>query len=120
MSDRAERRQHTVAVGFSLTCEQHAAVVQKAGDCGLTLAAYVRACALGRKTRNVSTSRVLDALVMLGHEQRRIGEVLEQDFSVLPEGERAMLLSKIAAAQQAVIDTIRRLEDAGPGLAKRA
>ncbi|MBN3808155.1 hypothetical protein [Paraburkholderia sp. Ac-20347] len=120
MSERAERRQRTVAVGFSLTCEQHAAVVQKAGDCGLTLAAYVRACALGRKTRNVSTSRVLDALVTLGYEQRRIGELLEQDFGRLPASERAILLAEVTAAQCAVIDIIRRLDDAGPGLAKKA
>ncbi|WP_343669722.1 plasmid mobilization protein [Paraburkholderia heleia] len=98
-----------------VTQDERRALVQKAADCGITLSAYLRACALGRRTRNVSTSRVLDALVMLGHEQRRIGGLITQlgEAQMLSVAERTVLVAQIEAAQHGVIDAIRGLDDAG-------
>lgn len=121
MSASKETAQYTY-VQARLTRDEHSALVQKAADCGITLSAYLRACALGRKTRNVSTSRMLDALVMLGHEQRRIGALVTRlgEAQRLSVAERVVLVAQIEAAQHAVIDTIRGLDDAGKGPDKRA
>ncbi|MEX3841148.1 plasmid mobilization protein [Paraburkholderia sp. BR10882] len=121
MSASEQATQYT-NVRSRLTRDEHSILVQKAADCGITLSEYLRACALGRRTRNVSTSRMLDALVMLGHEQRRIGELVTRlgDAQMLSVAERAVLVAQIEAAQQAVIDAIRGLDDAGKGTDQRA
>ncbi|MBR8393954.1 mobilization protein [Burkholderia cenocepacia] len=115
MTSGTENRQRTIVTGIRMTGDEHAAIMQKAADCGLTLSAYFRACALGRKTRNMTTSRILDALIMLGNEQRRIGGLIKhlRGEEYLSAGERAALMAQIEAAQRAVIDAIRRVEDAG-------
>lgn len=115
MTHGTETRQRTIVVGVRLTAGEHAALLQKAGDCGLTLSAYFRACALGRKTRHVTTSRVLDALTVLGNEQRRIGGLIRhlRGEENLSADERATLMGQIEAAQRAVIDAIRRVDHAG-------
>jgi hypothetical protein len=115
MTSGTENRQRTIVTGVRMSRDEHAAIAQKAADCGLTLSAYFRACALGRKTRNVTTSRVLDALTVLGNEQRRIGGLIKhlRGEEHLSAGERAALMAQIEAAQRAVIDAIRRVEDAG-------
>ncbi|WP_321858008.1 plasmid mobilization protein MobA [Paraburkholderia tropica] len=115
MTSGTENRQRTVVTGVRMSRDEHVAIMQKAADCGLTLSAYLRACALGRKTRNVTTSRVLDALVVLGNEQRRIGGLIKhlRGEEHLSSGERAALMAQIETAQRAVIDAIRRVEDAG-------
>ncbi|WP_175812995.1 plasmid mobilization protein [Burkholderia contaminans] len=117
MTHGTETRQRTIVVGVRVTGDEHVALLQKARDCGLTLAAYVRACALGRKTRNVTASRVLDALTMLGNEQRRIGGLIKhlRGEDALSAAERAVLMGQIEAAQRAVIYAIGRVEDAGQG-----
>ncbi|CAG4920993.1 plasmid mobilization protein [Paraburkholderia gardini] len=115
MASNTEKRQHTIVVGVRMTDEEHATIMQKAGDCGLTLSAYFRACALGRKTRSVTTSRVLDALTILGNEQRRTSGLIKhlrgEDFR--SASERAALMGQIEAAQRAVIEAIRRVDNAG-------
>jgi hypothetical protein len=115
MASGTENRQRTIVVGVRMTGDEHAAIMQKAGDCGLTLSAYFRACALRRKTRSATTSRVLDALTVLGNEQRRIGGLIKhlrgEDF--LSASERAVLMGQIEAAQRAVIEAIRRVDNAG-------
>ncbi|MDB5832259.1 MAG: mobilization protein MobB [Caballeronia sp.] len=115
MTTGTENRQRTIVMGVRMTGDEHAAIMQKASDCGLTLSAYFRACALGRKTRSATTSRVLDALTIVGNEQRRIGGLIKhlrgEDF--LSAGERAALMRQIEVAQRAVIDAIRRVDDAG-------
>lgn len=115
MTSGTENRQRTIVVGVRMTGDEHAAIMQKASDCGLTLSAYLRACALGRKTRNVTTSRVLDGLTVLGNEQRRIGGLIKhlRGEGFISAGERAALMGQIEAAQRAVIDAIRRVEHAG-------
>ncbi|HDR9880344.1 plasmid mobilization protein [Burkholderia cenocepacia] len=117
MTQGTETRQRTIVVGVRMTGDEHAALLQKANDCGLTLAAYFRACALGRKTRNVTTGRVIDALTTLGNEQRRIGGLIKhlRGEDALSAAERAVLMSQIEVAQRAVIDAIGRVEDAGQG-----
>ncbi|MET3448799.1 mobilization protein [Ralstonia sp. 1138] len=72
MSSGTEKRQRAHVVGVRMDDVEHNAIAERARDCGLTMSGYLRACALGRKTRNVTTSRVLDMLVTLGNEQRRI------------------------------------------------
>ncbi|HKU00273.1 MAG TPA: hypothetical protein VJS30_27635 [Paraburkholderia sp.] len=120
MSCDTKSRSPTINVRALVTCEEHEAIVQKARDCGLTLSAYLLACALGRNTRNVSTSRVLDALVTLGIEQRRIGGLIQHlcDADVLSPGERNALIADVEAAQRAVIDAIRRFDNARKGSRK--
>ncbi|MBB2984576.1 MAG: mobilization protein [Paraburkholderia tropica] len=115
MTSGTEKRQRTLVTGVRMSRDEHAAILQKASDCGLTLSAYFRACALGRKTRNVTTSRVLDALIVLGSEQRRIGGLIKhlRGEEYLSAGERVALMAQIESAQRAVIDAIRRIEDAG-------
>lgn len=114
MTSGTESRQRTIVTGVRMSRDEHAAIMQKAADCGLTLSAYFRACALGRKTRNVTTSRVLDALISLGNEQRRIGGLIKhlRGEEQLSAGERAALIAQIEAAQRVVIDAIRRVDDA--------
>lgn len=120
MSSGTKSRHPRIAVNARITGDEHEAIVQKARDCGLTLSAYIVACALGRNTRNVTISRVLDALVMLGTEQRRIGGLVQHlcDGHVLSPGERAALVADIQAAQRAVIDAIRCIDHAGKGSQK--
>ena len=115
MTSGTETRQRTIVTGVRMSRDEHAAIAQKAADCGLPLSAYFRACALGRKTRNATTSRVLDALIMLGNEQRRIGGLIKhlRGEEYLSAGERGALMAQIEAAQRAVIDGIRRVDDAG-------
>ncbi|RQR38979.1 MULTISPECIES: plasmid mobilization protein [unclassified Burkholderia] len=115
MTHGTENRQRTIVVGVRVTGDEHVALLQKANDCGLTLAAYFRACAFGRKTRNVATSRVLDALTVLGNEQRRIGGLIKhlRGEEYLSAHERATLIGQIETAQRAVIDAIRRVDHAG-------
>ncbi|MEK6291021.1 MAG: mobilization protein [Paraburkholderia tropica] len=104
-----------VTTGVRLSANEHAAISQKASDCGLTLSAYFRACALGRQTRSATTGRVLDALTTLGNEQRRIGGLIKhlRGEDALSAQERAVLMDRIDAAQRAVIDAIQRIDHAG-------
>ena len=120
MSSGTKSRRPTINARVLVTREEHEAIAQKARDCGLTLSAYLLACALGRNTRNVSTSRVLDALVTLGIEQRRIGGLIQHlcDADVLSPGERNALIADVEAAQRAVIDAIRRFDNARKGSRK--
>ncbi|MFX1716148.1 plasmid mobilization protein [Paraburkholderia sp. A1RO-5L] len=117
MSSSTKSRRARIGLTVRTTCDEHEVLAQKAGDCGLTLSAYLLACALGRATRNVTTSRVLDALVMLGTEQRRIGGLVQNlcEGDILSPGERAALIADIQGAQRAVIDAIRRFDHAGKG-----
>jgi hypothetical protein len=115
MSSGTETRQRTVTTGVRLSTDEHAAISQKAQDCGLTLSAYFRACALGRKTRSATTSRVLDALTTLGNEQRRIGGLIKhlRGEDALSAQERVTLMGQIEVAQRAVIDALQRVDHAG-------
>lgn len=83
----------------------------------MTVSAFLRATALGRRTRHITTSRVIDALVRLGNEQRRIGGLIKhlRDEDLSTANERAALLYQIEVAQQAVTAAIGKVDHAGEG-----
>lgn len=83
----------------------------------MTVSAFLRATALGRRTRHITTSRVIDALVRLGNEQRRIGGLIKhlRGENLLTANERAALLHQIEVSQQEVTAAIGRIDHAGEG-----
>ena len=83
----------------------------------MTVSAFLWAVALDRRTRHITTSRVIDALVRLGNEQRRIGGLIKhlRGEDLLTANERVALLHQIEVAQRAVIAAIGRIDHAGEG-----
>jgi len=117
MSRGTETRQRSESVRLRLTPEEYAMIGMRAEECGMTVSAFLRATALGRRTRHITTSRVIDALVRLGNEQRRIGGLIKhmRGEDLLTVSERATLLCEIEVAQQEVIAAIARVDHAGEG-----
>jgi len=117
MSSGSEMRQRSESVRLRLTPEEYAMIGKRAEECGLTVSAFLRATALGRRTRHITTSRIIDALVRLGNEQRRIGGLIKhlRGEDLLTASERGVLLHQIEVAQQAVIAAIGRIDHAGEG-----
>lgn len=115
MSNGTDKRRRTHVVGVRMTDDERESIVGKARDCGLTVSAFFRACALGRKTRNATTSRVLDELTKLGNEQRRIGGLIKhlRFEGALSPAERVGLMQQVEAAQRAVVNAISKIADAG-------
>jgi hypothetical protein len=117
MSSGSETRQRSESVRLRLTPEEYALIGRRAEECGMTASAFLRATALGRRTHHITTSRVIDALVRLGNEQRRIGGLIKllRGEDLLTENERAALLYQIEVAQQTVTAAIGRVDHAGEG-----
>jgi hypothetical protein len=114
MTSGSEQRQRSVSVRVRLSPDEHALIIDKANECGLTLSAFLRAAALGRRTRHVSTSRIIDALIHIGNEQRRIGGLIKhlRGEDHLSANERATLMRQIDDAQNAVTTAIGRVDHA--------
>ena len=117
MTSGSENRQRSESVRLRLSPEEYADIVGRAQDCGLTISAFLRAAALGRRTRHVTTSRVIDALVQIGNEQRRIGGLIKhlRGEDQLTARERAVLMKQIDEAQYAVTTAIGRIDHAREG-----
>jgi hypothetical protein len=117
MSSGSEMRQRSESVRLRLTPEEYTYIGKRAEECGMTVSAFLRAVALDRRTRHITTSRVIDALVRLGNEQRRIGGLIKhlRGEDLLTANERVALLHQIEVAQRAVIAAIGRIDHAGEG-----
>jgi uncharacterized protein (DUF1778 family) len=117
MSSGSDVRQRSESVRLRLTPEEYVLIGRRAEECGMTVSAFLRATALGRRTRNIATSRVIDALVRLGNEQRRIGGLIKhlRGEDQLSANERGALIHQIELAQQAVTAAIARVDHAGEG-----
>jgi hypothetical protein len=102
MRSGSEIRQRSESVRLRLTREEYAMIGKRAEECGMTVSAFLRATAMGRRTRHITTSRIIDALVRLGNEQRRIGGLIKhlRSENVLTASERAALPYQIEVAQQ--------------------
>lgn len=67
-----EERKAVKAYPVRFTPEQYEAVTEKANDCGLSLAEYIRRCALGRQTRSKIDSQIINELRKLGGLQKHL------------------------------------------------
>lgn len=91
MAGGSEKRQRTEIIPVRVTDEERAAIAAKADAAGLTLAAYLRAAALGspgpRARRRLPVSHV--ALRQLLGELGRVGNNVNQIARALNSGEAA-------------------------------
>lgn len=65
-------RKRTLALAVRVTPEEADAIREKARDAGATVSEFLRACALGRKTRNTLDSQVINELRRLGGLQKHL------------------------------------------------
>jgi hypothetical protein len=74
MSTRSgsETRRMTKHILIRATPEDHADLLEKARDCGMSLPAYLRACGMGRQTRSKIDSHILNELRRLGGLQKHL------------------------------------------------
>lgn len=72
----SKSEQRVLTSGLRLRCspEEEAAIRQKALDAGQTVSAFLRAAALGRKTRSTTDSQTINEL-------RRLGGMLKDQFN---------------------------------------
>lgn len=55
-----------------MTEDEFSEIQQKASDCGLSMAEYMRRCAMGRQTRSYIESKVINELRRLGGLQKHL------------------------------------------------
>ncbi len=68
----SESRKRTLALAVRVTPEEADALREKARDAGTSVSGFLRACALGRKTRNTIDSQVINELRRLGGLQKHL------------------------------------------------
>ncbi len=68
----SDSRKRTLALAVRVTPEEADAIREKARDAGATVSEFLRACALGRKTRNTVDSQVINELRKLGGLQKHL------------------------------------------------
>lgn len=71
-SKAPEKRNATTTITVRYTPEEAAIVREKASDAGVTVSAFHRAAALGRKTRSVIDSHIINELRKLGGLQKHL------------------------------------------------
>jgi hypothetical protein len=86
----------------------------KAKEAGLSVASYLRACALGRQVHSVLDLRAVNDLVKVAGDQGRLGGLLklwlvDQPGRGAPEIEVRRLLDKIGDAQAALAEIVGRV-----------
>jgi hypothetical protein len=86
----------------------------KAKEAGLSVASYLRACALGRQVHSVLDLRAVNDLVKVAGDQGRLGGLLklwlvDQPGRGAPEIEVRRLLDKIGEAQAALAEIVGRV-----------
>ena len=83
-------------------------------EAGLSVASYLRACALGRQVHSVLDLRAVNDLVKVAGDQGRLGGLLklwlvDQPGRGTPEIEVRRLLDKIGDAQAALAEIVGRV-----------
>lgn len=68
----SEQRKKTVALAVRLEPSEAEAIREKAKDAGVTVSEFLRAAALGRKTRSTIDAQVINELRRLGGLQKMI------------------------------------------------
>lgn len=68
----SENRQKTKHIMVRVTPDQLENLREKALDCGATVPEYLRACGLGRRTRNQVDAHVINELRRLGGLQKHL------------------------------------------------
>ena len=68
----SDSRKRTTALAVRLTPEEANAIKEKARDAGVPVSEFLRAAALGRKTRNTIDSQVINELRRLGGLQKHL------------------------------------------------
>lgn len=69
---KSETRKRTVALAVRLTPEEATAIKTKARDSGVPVSEFLRAAALGRKTRSTLDSQFINELRRLGGLQKHL------------------------------------------------
>lgn len=69
---KSEKRQRTVALAVRLTPDEAEAIKTKAMDSGVPVSEFLRAAAIGRKTRSTLDSQVINELRRLGGLQKHL------------------------------------------------
>ncbi len=98
----SEQRKKTVALAVRLEPGEAEAIREKAKDAGVTVSEFLRAAALGRKTRSVVEEGMINELRRLGGLQKMI----HNDTGGTYSKETAAILKEIK-------DAIRRLARGG-------
>lgn len=68
----SDQRRKTVALAVRLDPQEADAIREKALDAGVTVSEFLRAAALGRKTRSTLDAQVINELRRLGGLQKKI------------------------------------------------
>lgn len=68
----SDKRQKVIAYPVRFAESDYKAVQEKAKDCGLPLAEYIRRCSLGRQTRSKIDSQIINELRKLGGLQKHL------------------------------------------------
>jgi len=68
----SDQRRKTVALAVRLDPQEADAIREKARDGGVTVSEFLRAAALGRKTRSTLDAQVINELRRLGGQQKKI------------------------------------------------
>jgi hypothetical protein len=93
----SEKRRKSGIVMVRVTPEEHAAVREKARDAGLTVPAFVLACALARTTRSDADAHIMNELRKLGESQRRL---CHDPSGPMAAAQAAVLVEIIAAIKR--------------------
>ncbi len=67
---KSDSRKRSLALAVRVTREEADAIREKARDAGATVSQFLRACALGRTTRNTVDSQIINELRRLGALQK--------------------------------------------------
>lgn len=94
----SEKRQKVISYPVRFSPEEYAAVQEKAADTGLSLAAFIRRCALGRQTRSKIEGQIINELRKLGGLQKH----LFTESGGTNSAEYAAILREITAAIQRI------------------
>jgi len=68
----SDQRRKTVALALRLDPQEATLIREKALDAGVTVSEFLRAAALGRKTRNTLDAQLINELRRLGGLQKKI------------------------------------------------
>jgi hypothetical protein len=98
----------------TVTPAEKSEIDAKAREAGLSVASYLRACALGRQVNSVLDLRAVNNLVKVAGDQGRLGGLLklwlvDQPGRGAPDIEVRRLLDKIGDAQAALAEIVGRV-----------
>jgi hypothetical protein len=98
----------------TVTLAEKVLIDARAKEAGLSVASYLRACALGRQVHSVLDLRAVNDLVKVAGDQGRLGGLLklwlvDQPGRGVPESDVRRLLDRIGEAQAALAEIVGRV-----------